>query len=191
MTSPPIRYVPDAFAGCSLIFVDIARSPIVSSWRACGARACRAHPPPQDHPRKSALTPLGGRLCARTPVRTPRRVAGKRPLPAGVRATLAAWGMPQVNFALDTYECIVLYPGAAGRVLPAETVQRLQAEHAEHMQALQRGGIILVAGSVDGPAREPEPPIGFGLARTGSVDDVRSVLEADPRCRPGSTGWTC
>ena len=64
-------------------------------------------------------------------------------------------GVPQVNFALDTYECIVIYPGSAGRALPAETVQRLQAEHAEHMQALQRRGIILVAGSVDGPAREP------------------------------------
>jgi uncharacterized protein YciI len=93
--------------------------------------------------------------------------------------------VPQVDFALDTYECIVIYPGAAGRALPPETVQRLQAEHAEHMQALQRGGIILVAGSVDGPARTPEPPIGFGLARTGSVEDVRSVLEADPAVQAG------
>ncbi|MCL7455690.1 YciI family protein [Micromonospora echinofusca] len=94
-------------------------------------------------------------------------------------------GVPQVDFALDTYECIVLYPGAAGRALPAETVQRLQAEHLAHMQALQRRGIILIAGSVDGPAREPDPPIGFGLARTGSVDDVRSVMEADPAVQAG------
>lgn len=94
-------------------------------------------------------------------------------------------GAPQVDFALDTYECIVLYPGAAGRALPAETIQRLQAEHAEHMQALQRRGIVLVAGSVDGPARNPEPPIGFGLARTGSVEDVRSVMEADPAVQAG------
>ncbi|MEV4540936.1 YciI family protein [Micromonospora echinaurantiaca] len=93
--------------------------------------------------------------------------------------------VPQVDFALDTYECIVLYPGAAGRALPAETVQRLQSEHAEHMQALQRRGIVLVAGSVDGPARNPEPPIGFGLSRTGSVDDVRSVMEADPAVQAG------
>ncbi|MCM0674444.1 hypothetical protein NCC78_07050 [Micromonospora phytophila] len=94
-------------------------------------------------------------------------------------------GVPQVDFALDTYECIVLYPGAAGRALAPETVQRLQAEHFEHMGALQRRGIILVAGSVDGPAREPAPPIGFGLARTGSVDDVRSVMEADPAVQAG------
>ncbi|MFC3500363.1 YciI family protein [Micromonospora krabiensis] len=94
-------------------------------------------------------------------------------------------GVPQVDFALDTYECIVLYPGAAGRALPPETVQRLQSEHAEHVQALQRRGIILVSGSVDGPARNPDPPIGFGLARTGSVDDVRSVMEADPAVQAG------
>ncbi|MEV1144403.1 YciI family protein [Micromonospora sp. NPDC049799] len=94
-------------------------------------------------------------------------------------------GTPQVDFALDTYECIVLYPGPSGRALPAETVQRLQAEHLAHMQALQRRGIILVDGAVDGPAREPDPPLGFGLARTGSVDDVRSVMEADPAVQAG------
>ncbi|MBQ1050290.1 hypothetical protein KBX50_17665 [Micromonospora sp. C51] len=94
-------------------------------------------------------------------------------------------GEPQVDFALDTYECIVLYPGVAGRALPAETVQRLQAEHARHMQAMQERGIILVAGAVDGQARDPDPPLGFGLARTGSVDDVRSVMEADPAVQAG------
>ncbi|MFE9652119.1 YciI family protein [Micromonospora sp. NPDC006431] len=94
-------------------------------------------------------------------------------------------GTPQVDFALDTYECIVLYPGPSGRVLPEETVQRLQAEHQEHMQALLRRGIVLIDGSVDGPAREPDPPIGFGLARTGSVDDVRTVMEADPAVQAG------
>ncbi|SCL37271.1 hypothetical protein GA0070624_5815 [Micromonospora rhizosphaerae] len=92
---------------------------------------------------------------------------------------------PEVDFALDTYECIVLYPGPSGRALPEETVQRLQAEHLEHMHALQRKGIILVAGSVDGPARQPDPPIGFGLACTGSVDDIRSVMEADPAVQAG------
>ncbi|TDC41142.1 YciI family protein [Micromonospora sp. KC213] len=92
---------------------------------------------------------------------------------------------PQLDFALDTYECIVLYPGPAGPVLPQETVQRLQAEHLAHMQALQRRGLVLVAGSIDGPAREPAPPIGIGLARTGSVDDVRTVMEADPAVQAG------
>lgn len=93
---------------------------------------------------------------------------------------------PHLDFALDTYECIVLYPGATGRALPPETIQQLQSEHAEHMQALQRRGIILVAGAVDGnDAREPDPPLGFGLARTGSVDDVRSVMEADPAVQAG------
>ncbi|WP_320067008.1 YciI family protein [Micromonospora sp. RTGN7] len=94
-------------------------------------------------------------------------------------------GMPQVDAALDTYECIVLYPGPSGRALPAETIQQLQAEHTEHMRALQGRGIVLVAGSIDGPAREPDPPIGFGLAHTGSVDDVRSVMEADPAVQAG------
>ncbi|MEU6021413.1 YciI family protein [Micromonospora sp. NPDC048871] len=92
---------------------------------------------------------------------------------------------PHLDFALDTYECIVLYPGPAGRALPAETIQRLQAEHAEHMQALQQRGIILVSGAVDGKARQPDPPLGFGLARTGSVDDVRTVMEADPAVQAG------
>ncbi|WBB75396.1 hypothetical protein O7602_07740 [Micromonospora sp. WMMD1128] len=92
---------------------------------------------------------------------------------------------PRLDFALDTYECIVLYPGPSGRALPEETVRRLQAEHLRHMQALQRRGIVLVDGSVDGPAREPDPPIGFGLSRTGSVDDVRSVMEADPAVQAG------
>ena len=92
---------------------------------------------------------------------------------------------PRLDFALDTYECIVLYPGPSGRALPDETVQRLQAEHLQHMRALQRRGIVLVDGSVDGPAWEPDPPIGFGLARTGSVDDVRSVMEADPAVQAG------
>ena len=36
---------------------------------------------------------------------------------------------PRLDFALDTYECIVLYPGPSGRALPDETVQRFQAEH--------------------------------------------------------------
>ncbi|TDB76102.1 YciI family protein [Micromonospora sp. KC723] len=94
-------------------------------------------------------------------------------------------GTPQLDFALDTYECIVLYPGPAGPALPQETVQRLQAEHLAHMQALQRRGLVLVAGSIDGPAREPAPPIGIGLAHTGSVDDVRSVMEADPAVQAG------
>ncbi|MGC4805863.1 YciI family protein [Micromonospora sp. DT233] len=94
-------------------------------------------------------------------------------------------GLPQVDSALDTYECIVLYPGAAGRALPEETVQRLQAEHTEHMLALQRRGIVLLVGSIDGPAREPDPPIGFGLARTGSVDGVRDVMQADPAVQAG------
>ncbi|TDB84497.1 hypothetical protein E1091_17470, partial [Micromonospora fluostatini] len=92
---------------------------------------------------------------------------------------------PRLDLALDTYECIVLYPGPAGRDLPEETVRRLQADHAGYMGALQRRGVVLVAGSVDGPAREPDAPLGFGLARTGSVDDVRTVLEADPAVRAG------
>ena len=86
-------------------------------------------------------------------------------------------GVPQVNFALDTYECIVIYPGAAGRALPAETVQRLQAEHAEHMQALQRSGIVLVAGSMDGPAREP-----------GATDRLRAGPHRQRRRRPQRAG---
>ncbi|MEU6206676.1 YciI family protein [Micromonospora musae] len=94
-------------------------------------------------------------------------------------------GVPQVDFALDTYECIVLYPGRAGRALSTQTIQRLQAEHAEHMDALHRRGIVLVSGSVDGRAHNPDPPIGFGLARTGSVEDVRSVMEADPAVQAG------
>ncbi|MER7167345.1 YciI family protein [Micromonospora sp. NPDC000207] len=92
---------------------------------------------------------------------------------------------PRLDFALDTYECIVLYPGAAGRTLPAETVSRLQADHAGYMRALQRRAIVLVAGAVDGPAREPDAPLGFGLARTGSVDELRTVMEADPAVQAG------
>jgi uncharacterized protein len=94
-------------------------------------------------------------------------------------------GAPEVDFALDTYECIVLYPGPAGRAIEEATVQRLQAEHLQHIQALQERGVILVAGAVDGPARNPDPPIGFGLCRTGSVDEVRAVVEADPAVLAG------
>ncbi|MBO4204974.1 YciI family protein [Micromonospora echinofusca] len=94
-------------------------------------------------------------------------------------------GVPQVDFALDTYECIVLYPGPHGRALEEETVQRLQAEHLRHVSALQQRGIILVAGSVDGPSRNPDPPCGFGLCRTGSVADVRVMVEADPAVQGG------
>lgn len=38
---------------------------------------------------------------------------------------------------------------------------------------------------MDGPARNPEPPCGFGLCRTGSVADVRAMVEADPAVRAG------
>lgn len=93
--------------------------------------------------------------------------------------------VPYVDYALDTYECIVLYPGPAGRAIEEATAQRLQAEHLRHIQALQERGIILVAGAVDGPARNPDPPIGFGLCRTGSVDEVRVLVEADPAVLAG------
>jgi hypothetical protein len=92
---------------------------------------------------------------------------------------------PQLDFALDTYECIVLYPGAAGRALAEETARRLQADHAGYMGALQRRGIVLVAGAVDGPDRESDSPLGFGLARTGSVEELRTVMEADPAVQAG------
>lgn len=94
-------------------------------------------------------------------------------------------GVPEVDFALDTYECIVLYPGPAGRALEEATVQRLQAEHLQHIQALQERAVILVAGAVDGPARMPDPPCGFGLSQTGSVADVRALVEADPAVQAG------
>jgi uncharacterized protein YciI len=94
-------------------------------------------------------------------------------------------GVPEVDFALDTYECIVLYPGPAGRAIEEATVQRLQAEHVQHIQALQDRAVILVAGAVDGPARTPDPPCGFGLCRTGSVAEVRALIEADPAVQAG------
>jgi uncharacterized protein YciI len=94
-------------------------------------------------------------------------------------------GVPEVDFALDTYECIVLYPGPAGRAIEEATVQRLQAEHVRHIQALQERGVILVAGAVDGPARTPDPPCGFGLCQTGSVPEVRALVEADPAVQAG------
>jgi uncharacterized protein YciI len=93
--------------------------------------------------------------------------------------------VPEVDFALDTYECIVLYPGPAGRAIEEATVQRLQAEHLQHIQALQDRRVILVAGAVDGPASRPDPPIGFALCRTGSVAEVRSMVEADPAVQAG------
>ena len=96
------------------------------------------------------VSPLPACDAGRVPVRRARAAGLMR---AGGGSAMAE--VPQVDFALDTYECIVIYPGAAGRALPAETVQRLQAEHAEHMQALQRRGIVLVAGSIDGTTSEP------------------------------------
>lgn len=94
-------------------------------------------------------------------------------------------GMPMVDYALDEYECIVFYPGPAGRVLKDETAQRLQAEHADYLAKLQNRGVVLVAGAVDGRSRNPDPPCGFGLSRTGSVDDVRMLVEADPAVQAG------
>ncbi|MFC7548515.1 YciI family protein [Plantactinospora sp. GCM10030261] len=92
---------------------------------------------------------------------------------------------PRVDYALDTYECIVFYPGPAGRALRTETARRLQAEHSRYLDALRDRGVLLVAGAVDGRARHPDPPCGFGLSRTGSVDDVRMLVEADPAVRAG------
>ncbi|MEE3917862.1 hypothetical protein V2I01_01640 [Micromonospora sp. BRA006-A] len=98
---------------------------------------------------------------------------------------------PRLDFALDTYECIVLYPGPSGRALPDETVQRLQAEHLQHMRALQRRGIVLVDRSVDGPAREPTRR--SVSAWPGPVRWTTSAASWRPtrRCRPGSTGSRC
>ncbi|MFB9238994.1 YciI family protein [Plantactinospora siamensis] len=92
---------------------------------------------------------------------------------------------PEVDYALDTYECIVFYPGPAGRVLRPETARRIQGEHAAYLQKLHDRGVILVAGAVDGQARNPDPPCGFGLCRTGSTDDVRLLISADPGVQAG------
>ncbi|HEX7744559.1 MAG TPA: hypothetical protein VF462_04775 [Micromonosporaceae bacterium] len=43
---------------------------------------------------------------------------------------------------------------------------RRQAEHLRHLEVLQEPGKgHSAAGAVDGPARNPDPPIDFGLCR--------------------------
>jgi uncharacterized protein YciI len=93
--------------------------------------------------------------------------------------------VPNVQSPLDAYECVLLYDGPASGDLDEATVEGLAAQHVAHLLSLQERGVVLAAGDVDGASGVREPLRGFGLCRTGSVDDVRELVEADPAVQAG------
>lgn len=94
-------------------------------------------------------------------------------------------GVPNVESPLDAYECVLLYDGPASGDLDETTVEGLAAQHVAHLLSLQEQGVVLAAGDVDGASGVRDPLRGFGLCRTGSVDEVRELVEADPAVQAG------
>jgi hypothetical protein len=94
-------------------------------------------------------------------------------------------GVPDVESPVDAYECVLVYDGPASGDLDETTAEGLEAQHVAHLLGLQQRGVVLAVGDVDGAAAVHEPLRGFGLCRTGSVEEVRELVEADPAVQAG------
>jgi uncharacterized protein YciI len=82
----------------------------------------------------------------------------------------------------DTYSLVLLRRGPRAHEFDEEELERLQAQHLAHLDAMHERGVLLVAG----PFRDQEEESYRGIAvyRTG-LAETRALAEADPSVRAG------
>jgi uncharacterized protein YciI len=82
----------------------------------------------------------------------------------------------------DTYSLVLLRRGPRALEFSEAELERLQAQHLAHLDAMREGGVLLVAG----PFRDqPDETFrGLCLYRT-DVDETRRLAEQDPSVHAG------
>jgi uncharacterized protein len=83
---------------------------------------------------------------------------------------------------LESYTFVLLRRGPRALDFSEEELDRLQAAHLGHLDAMRAKGALLVAGPFRG---QPDETLrGFCLYAT-DVDETRTLVEADPSIRAG------
>ena len=83
---------------------------------------------------------------------------------------------------LDGYNFVLLRRGPRALEFSDEELERLQAAHLAHLDAMKEQGHLLVAGPF---SDQPDETLrGFCLYRT-SVDETRRLAESDPSVQAG------
>lgn len=83
---------------------------------------------------------------------------------------------------LDGYSFVLLRRGPRALEFSDEELERLQAAHLAHLDAMKEQGHLLVAGPF---SDQPDETLrGFCLYRT-SVDETRRLAESDPSVQAG------
>ena len=82
----------------------------------------------------------------------------------------------------DTYSLVLLRRGPRAHEFGEEELERLQAQHLAHLDAMRGRGVLLVAG----PFRDQEDESFRGMCvyRTG-LAETRTLAEADPSVQAG------
>ena len=92
---------------------------------------------------------------------------------------------PQVDFELETYELVLFRQTRQAGETDPPTVERLLGQHIAYALSLRSAGKLVLAGAIsDGPDEE-EPVSGIGLFRTGSLEETKALLDADPAVAAG------
>jgi uncharacterized protein len=85
----------------------------------------------------------------------------------------------------DRYELVLLRRTAQSRDFDEEKQEKIFREHAVHTIQQVESGRQLAAGPVQGSPAENQPIVGLGLFQTGSLDEVRKLMDADPGVQQG------
>ena len=88
---------------------------------------------------------------------------------------------------LVAYSFVLLRRGPRAHEYEGEALDRLQAAHLAHLDAMRERGALLVAGPFG--KQEDETLRGFAIYPPASRRRARSLPQT-PRCRPGGCGWT-
>ena len=95
---------------------------------------------------------------------------------------------------LEAFELVVLRRRPDARSYDEATLEEIQAEHIAYHAALRETGQVVTNGPVIG---QPDESLrGLTFYRTGSLEDARSLAEADPAVRAGRLAvevmqWLC
>jgi uncharacterized protein len=89
------------------------------------------------------------------------------------------------SIRFDRYELVLLRRTAQSREFDEEKQERIFREHAVHTIRQVESGGQLAAGPVQESPAEDQPIVGLGLFQTGSLDEVRKLMDADPGVQQG------
>jgi len=84
---------------------------------------------------------------------------------------------------LEEFELVVLRRPAQPASYDEETTDRIQREHRAYLARLRDSGHVVVNGPV---VDQPDDSLrGLVILRTGSLDQARQLMDADPAVRAG------